>query len=145
MRRKPRAWYALTGILALLLIGTAFVRVCVTEYWTTSTAQLTGSTGVKQNWAAAWDDFELHDGWYYYKWVLPRNGSVKVLDSVTFPDTVVAGASYHLDFQVEMVQASDEPAVNADATRTLFGRTGTISSMVTTFGAVTDGQVTWTS
>lgn len=202
MRRKTRVGYALTGILALILIGAAsfgavqawnthtatqvnqlesrtvsatieesfpdktvkagatkakavmvkntgtaaaFVRVCVAEYWTTDTEQLIGATGVKMNWASAWSDFTLHDGWYYYKKVLPAGKSVQVLDSVTFPASVPNGASYHLDFQVETVQVSGEAAVNKDATKTLFGRTGTVSGMTTLHGAVTGGNVTWTN
>lgn len=202
MRRKTRVGYALTGILALILIGAAsfgavwawnthtatqdnqlesrtvsatiqedfpdktvtagdtktksvtvkntgtaaaFVRVCVAEYWTTGTEQLIGETGVTKNWSTAWrDDFELRDGWYYYKKVLPAGGSVQVLDSVTFPASVPNGASYHLDFQVETVQVSSDNAVNKNATKTLFGRTGTVSGMTALHGAVTGGDVTWT-
>lgn len=203
MRRKTRVGYALTGILALILIGAAsfgavqawnthtatqvnqlesrtvsatieesfpgktvkagatkakavtventgtaaaFVRVCVTEYWTTDTEQLLGVDEVTKNWSTAWkDNFELRDGWYYYKKVLPVGGSVQVLDSVTFPASVPNGASYHLDFQVETVQVSSEAAVNKDATKTLFGRTGTVGGMTTLHGAVTGGNVTWTN
>lgn len=201
MRRKTRVGYALTGILALILIGAAsfgavwawnthtatqdnqlesrtvsatieesfpdktvtagdtkakavtvkntgtaaaFVRVCVAEYWTTATEQLIGETGVTKNWASAWSDFEPHGGWYYYKKVLPAGGSVQVLESVTFPASVPNGASYHLDFQVETVQVSSDSAVNTNATKTLFGRTGTVGGMTTLHGAVTDGDVTWT-
>lgn len=202
MRRKTRVGYALTGILALILIGAAsfgavwawnthttrqdnqlesrtvsatiqedfpdktvtagdtktksvtventgtaaaFVRVCVAEYWTTDKEQLIGATGVTKNWSTAWnDDFTLYDGWYYYKKVLPAGGSVQVLDSVTFPASVPDGASYHLDFQVETVQVSSDNAVNTNATKTLFGRTGTVSGMTAPHGAVTDGDVTWT-
>lgn len=201
MRRKTRVGYALTGILALILIGAAsfgavqawnthtatqvnqlesrtvsatiqenfpdekvtagatktkavtventgtaaaFVRVCVAEYWTTDTEQLLGVDEVKKNWSTAWNDFELHDGWYYYEKVLPVGGSVQVLDSVKFPANVPNGASYHLDFQVETVQVSSDNAVNKDATKTLFGRTGTVGGMTTLHGAVTDGNVTWT-
>lgn len=202
MRRKTRVGYALTGILALILIGAAsfgavwawnthtatqdnqlesrtvsatiqedfpnttvtagdtktksvtventgtaaaFVRVCVAEYWTTDKEQLIGATGVTKNWSTAWnDDFTLYDGWYYYKKVLPAGGSVQVLDSVTFPASVPDGASYHLDFQVETVQVSSDNAVNTDATKMLFGRTGTVSGMTAPHGAVTDGDVTWT-
>lgn len=124
----------------------AFVRVAVAEYWTTDTEQLIGDTGVTQNWSSDWkNNFEYHDGWYYYKKVLPANESVQVLNSVTFPASVPDGASYHLDFQIETVQASDETAVNTDATKTLFNRTGTISNMTTAHGAVTGGSVTWTN
>lgn len=202
MRRKTRVGYALTGILALILIGAAsfgavqawnthtatqvnqlesrtvsatiqedfpdktvtagatktkavtvkntgtaaaFVRVCVAEYWTTDKEQLIGATGVTKNWSTAWnDDFTLYDGWYYYKKVLPAGGSVQVLDSVTFPASVPDGASYHLDFQVETVQVSSDSAVNKDATKTLFGRTGTVGGMTALHGAVTGGDVTWT-
>lgn len=202
MRRKTRVGYALTGILALILIGAAsfgavqawnthtatqvnqlesrtvsatiqenfpdetvkagatkaksvtvkntgtaaaFVRVCVAEYWTTETEQLLGVDEVTKNWNTAWkDNFELRDGWYYYKKVLPAGGSVQVLDSVTFPASVPNGASYHLDFQVETVQVSSDNAVNTNATKTLFGRTGTVSGMTALHGAVTDGSVTWT-
>lgn len=205
MRRKTRVGYALTGILALILIGAAsfgavqawnthtatqvnqlesrtvsatiqedfpdktvtagdtktksvtvkntgtaaaFVRVCVAEYWTTDTEQLIGETGVTKNWASAWrDDFEFHDhdGWYYYKKVLPAGESVQVLESVTFPASVPDDASYHLDFQVETVQVSSDNAVNKNATKTLFGRTGTVGGMTTLHGAVTVGNVTWTN
>lgn len=202
MRRKTRVGYALTGILALILIGAAsfgavwawnthtarqanllesrtvsatiqedfpdkrvtagatktkavtvnntgtaaaFVRVCVAEYWTTKTEQLLGVDEVTKNWNTAWSDFELHGGWYYYKKVLPAGGSVQVLDSVTFPASVPDGASYHLDFQVETVQVSSDSAVNTNATKTLFGRTGTVGSMTTLHGAVTGGNVTWTN
>lgn len=204
MRTKTRAWFALTGMLALLLIGVAgfgaawawnthraqqvnqlesrtvsvavaeefpsntvdkgatktktvtvqntgnaaaFVRVSYAEYWTTATEQLAGATNVGKNWTTDWkNDFKRHDdGWYYYKKVLPAGGSVQVLESVTFPANVTAGASYHLDFQVETVQVSDEPAVNADATRTLFGSAAAVAGMTTSYGAVTDGTVTWTN
>lgn len=204
MRTKTRAWFALTGMLALLLIGVAgfgaawawnthraqqvnqlesrtvsvtveenfpvkyveaeatkdkavtvrntgsaaaFVRVSYAEYWTTDTEQLAGATNVKQNWTSDWtSDFERHDdGWYYYKKVLPAGESVQVLKSVTFPANVTAGASYHLDFQVETVQVSDEAAVNTDATRTLFGSAATVANMTTSYGAVTGGTVTWTN
>lgn len=202
MRRKTRVGYALTGILALILIGAAsfgavwawnthtatqdnqlesrtvsatiqedfpdttvtagdtktksvtventgtaaaFVRVCVAEYWTTGTEQLIGETGVTKNWSTAWNDnFVFHDGWYYYKKVLPAGESVQVLDSVKFPASVPNGASYHLDFQVETVQVSSDNAVNKNATKTLFGRTGTVSGMTALHGAVTGGDVTWT-
>lgn len=202
MRRKTRVGYALTGILALILIGAAsfgavqawnthtatqvnqleshtvsatiqenfpdetvkagatkakavtventgtaaaFVRVCVAEYWTTETEQLLGVDEVKKNWNTAWSDFEPHDGWYYYKKVLPAGKSVQVLESVTFPASVPNGASYHLDFQVETVQVSSDNAVNKNATKTLFGRTGTVGGMTTLHGAVTGGSVTWTN
>lgn len=203
MRTKTRAWFALTGMLALLLIGVAgfgaawawnthraqqvnqlesrtvsvavaeefpsnrvekgttkkktvtvqntgnaaaFVRVSYAEYWTTDTEQLAGATNVKQNWTTDWkNDFKRHDdGWYYYKKVLPAGGNVQVLESVTFPASVTAGASYHLDFQVETVQVSDEAAVNTDATGKLFGRTAEVTDMTTSYGAVTGGTVTWT-
>lgn len=203
MRRKTRVGYALTGILALILIGAAsfgavwawnthtatqdnqlesrtvsatiqedfpdktvtaggtktksvtventgtaaaFVRVCFAEYWTTETEQLLGVDEVTKKWSTAWSDFELHDhdGWYYYKKVLPAGESVQVLDSVTFPANVPNGAYYHLDFQVETVQVSSDNAVNKNATKTLFGRTGTVSGMTAPHGAVTDGDVTWT-
>ena len=202
MRRKTRVGYALTGILALILIGAAsfgavwawnthtatqdnqlesrtvsatieesfpdtkvkagatktkavmvkntgtaaaFVRVCVAEYWTTDKEQLIGATGVTKNWSTAWnDDFTLYNGWYYYKKVLPAGKSVQVLDSVTFPANVPNGASYHLDFQVETVQVSSDNAVNKNATKTLFGRTGTVDGMTALHGAVTGGDVTWT-
>lgn len=201
MRRKTRVGYALTGILALILIGAAsfgavqawnthtatqvnqlesrtvsatieesfpdtkvtagatktkavmvkntgtaaaFVRVCVAEYWTTNTEQLIGVDEVAKNWSTAWSDFTPHDGWYYYKKVLPAGESVQVLDSVTFPASVPDGASYHLDFQVETVQVSSDHAVNKNATKTLFGRTGTVGGMTTLHGAVTGGDVTWT-
>ena len=202
MRTKTRAWFALTGMLALLLIGVAgfgaawawnthraqqvnqlesrtvsvavaeeflsntvdkgetkkktvtvqntgnaaaFVRVSYAEYWTTDTEQLAGATNVKQNWTCDWtSDFERHDdGWYYYKKVLPAGESVQVLKSVTFPANVTAGASYHLDFQVETVQVSDDAEVNTDATGKLFGRTAEVTDMTTSYGAVTDGTVTW--
>lgn len=203
MRRKTRVGYALTGILALILIGAAsfgavqawnthtatqvnqlesrtvsatieesfpdktvkagatktksvtventgtaaaFVRVCVAEYWTTDTEQLLGVDEVTKNWSTAWkNNFELRDGWYYYKKVLPAGKSVQVLDSVKFPASVPNGASYHLDFQVETVQVSSDNAVNKNATNTLFGRTGTVGGMTTLHGAVTDGNVTWTN
>lgn len=201
MRRKTRVGYALTGILALILIGAAsfgavqawnthtatqvnqlesrtvsatieesfpdtkvtagatkakavmvkntgtaaaFVRVCVAEYWTTDTEHLLGVDEVTKNWNTAWkDNFELRDGWYYYKKVLPAGKSVQVLDSVKFPTSVPNGASYHLDFQVETVQVSSDNAVNTNATKTLFGRTGTVGGMTTLHGAVTGGSVTW--
>ena len=203
MRTKTRAWFALTGMLALLLIGVAgfgaawawnthraqqvnqlesrtvsvtvaeefpsntvdkgetkkktvtvqntgnaaaFVRVSYAEYWTTTTEQLAGATKVTKTWTSDWtSDFERHDdGWYYYKKVLPAGGSVQVLESVTFPASVTAGASYHLDFQVETVQVSDEAAVNADATKKLFGPVAAVADMTTSYGAVTGGTVTWT-
>ena len=67
-----------------------------------------------------------------------------MLESVTFPASVPDGESYHLDFQVETVQVSSDNAVNKNATKTLFGRTGTVGVMTTLHGAVTGGDVTWT-
>lgn len=76
------------------------------------------------------DDWYYADGWYYYRHVLPVNGTTdKVLTAVDFSEVknkageqakVYEAADYELHFQTEAVQASDELKVSMDAVEQLF-------------------------
>lgn len=140
-----KAGATMTKAVTLKNSGTAaaFVRVCYGQYWTTADAQLSDTDAVTLNWTAPSDWEDGDDGWLYYKRVLPAGTTVQLLNSVTFPASVPAGTDYHLNFQVESVQVSDEEAVNTDATRTLFGRTATLSGAKIENGAVVSGSVSW--
>ncbi|MDD4849241.1 MAG: hypothetical protein PHO10_00925 [Gemmiger sp.] len=125
----------------------AFVRVSYAERWQNATNMVEGPTGVTKNWTTGWQNnwMDGGDGWYYYKKVLPAGATTDILSGVTFPATLpnLQGLEYHLDFMVETVQVSDQNEVNADATATLFGKTGAVTSPTIADGAVIAGDVSW--
>ncbi len=123
-----------------------FIRMSYAEYWESASETIVSAAAVTKNWTAAFNsEWELKaDGWYYYKKVLPAGGNTAdILNSVTFPAAVPAGADYNLVFMLEAVQASDEASVNDAATQTLFGRKGTVTNMQMENGAVISGNVVW--
>ena len=128
----------------------AFLRVAYAETWTSSAGEWLESNGshATKNWASAWStEWVYIDGWYYYTKVLAAGASTtQVLDSVSFPMSLpanYASGSYALNFAAEVVQLSDEPAVNSQAVQSVFGRTASISGETTANGAVTSGTVSW--
>ena len=133
--------------------GTAasFLRVAVVETWEDSSGAWLPDAGTHatKGWTAEWSsEWEYNDGWYYYKKVLPAGATTnRILNSVTFPaglDSVYADGKYHLHFIPEVVQVSDEAAVNTSASQTVFGRTATVGGdMTLQNGAVTGGSVVW--
>lgn len=80
-------------------------------------------------------DWYYADGWYYYKHVLPADGTTgEVLTAVDFSEVgekagekagIYEEAKYELHFQTEAVQASDELQVSRDAVEELFGKSFT--------------------
>ena len=128
-----------------------FLRVAMSERWETDSEIILGAAYPSKdrpaNFSTYWeysDPATGGDGWYYYKYVVPRGVKTEnILNSVTFPTSCPAGADYLLDFIVETVQASNENVVNAAATQAVFGREGTITGMTTINGAVTGGSVNW--
>lgn len=128
--------------------GTAavFLRVAWSERWETEEEILITQELPDKNWTSSWgeDWVKGNDGWYYYEKILPAGGTTEdFLESVTFPAACQAGASYQLEFLAEIVQASDEEAVNTAATQEIFGWPGKITNMTTQKGAVTGGTVNW--
>ena len=123
--------------------GTAsvFVRVSFGETWTDMNGEwLAGSnTYAVPQWTSEWEEeWQLrNDSWYYYNQILKANTSTaEVLSSVGFPldlPQVYANGKYQLFFTMEIVQYSNETAVNDAALQTVFGRGAT----------VTEGVVTW--
>ena len=119
-----------------------FVRVSFAETWTGREQWLSSDNDyVELNWTNAWEDEweEGEDGWYYYKKVLlTETETNEVLSSVTFKDYPEVpldyiNANYQLFFSMEVVQYSEETAVNDDVLRDVFRRSAT----------VIDGNVTW--
>lgn len=74
------------------------------------------------------DNWYFHEGWYYYKKILPASESVQVLDSVTTEYAQSLYGNYSLDFNIEAVQAS------SDAVKELWNQDVTINE---------DGTVYW--
>ena len=79
---------------------------------------INGEDTVTKTWTNAFtNDFVLgSDGWYYYKKILPSEGSVQILDSIAKNMTVINGSSdkdlyniydYELSFNYEAIQASE--------------------------------------
>ena len=79
------------------------------------------------------ENWELReDGWYYYKKVLPANGTTEnFMENVDFSNiknleeplkNTYKDAEYEIQFQAEAVQASDQWKVSEDAVTTLFGK-----------------------
>lgn len=126
--------------------GAAFLRVSFSENWETSTNLLDGDYGVVKNWTTAWTTewVDGGDGWFYYNKVLGAGESTAtILSGVEFPSDIPENADYNLTFLAEVIQVSDEDAVNTDATNKLFGKTGQVSNAVIENGAVTSGTVSW--
>ena len=119
----------------------AIVRVSYNEYMTMNqyngnpylyvTNNLKdGYDRITKNWT---DDFYYDwiykDGWFYYRYVLPPNSRVQILESIDCStDYTYIEDNYNLDFNLEAVQATSE-AVNE-----LWGLNVTISD---------DGYVDW--
>lgn len=139
--------------------SSVFLRMTWTEYWETtdgkilSNKKVNGQEIADKQWTEAyetqWGKGEPDDGWYYYTQILPSGESTDlILEKVKLPDNYAGDledykdAEYHLYFQVEAVQASDSAGtlnsaeVNADATRTTWGKTATVDQ---------DGNVTWSA
>ena len=98
-------------------------------------------TYVTLNWTDEWsEEWQLaEDGWYYYKQILKsKEATAEVLSSVEiapFKDMPVAyqHATYQLAFTMEVVQYSEEVAVNDDALKKAFNRTATVINDVVTW------------
>ena len=132
-----------------------FLRVAWAETWNKAATQtpealLPSVDGYAvKTWTSSWqNDWEKGtDGWYYYKLVLPQGGSTAdVLSKVSFDSLLpleYERSTYELYFVAEVVQLSDEAAVNTAATQLVFGRTATLSNTTQSNGAITSGTVTW--
>ena len=126
-----------------------FLRMAWSETWEHEGAWLQDDgSRCEKNWTADFEnDWILIDGWYYYKKVLPAGATTEnVLESVKFPidlDEEYSTGAYSLDFLAEVVQLSDEAAVNTLATQTVFGKKATVAIISTESGAVTAGTVAW--
>ena len=105
------------------------LRVSYNEYWTNdagtilNSLDLAGNSYVTKNWTNAFlNDFTLgSDGWYYYKKVLKPETSVQLLESVAQDNSPGADTKYHLDFNYEAIQATEEAVLD------IWGRNITIS------------------
>lgn len=127
-----------------------FLRIAYVETWENGSLWLEDDGNhVIKNWTSAWssDWWDGGDGWYYYTKVLPAGGSTEdILSSVTFPVGLTSeylSGQYSLAFMAEAVQLSDEADVNTSATEMVFKKTGTVSVVSTSNGAVTAGTVSW--
>jgi len=120
-----------------------FVRVTFSEAWIGSGGEwlINNAAYTTLNWSDEWkQEWQLKDdGWYYYKKILPSKATTKeVLSSVGFasfdelPPEYRRG-TYQLFFTMEVLQYSEEEAVNVEALEKAFGRTAT----------VTKGEVAW--
>lgn len=125
-----------------------FLRVSYAESWESEEEWIMDHTSADIGWSSAWEtDWEKkEDGWYYYKKILAAGEtSESVLAAVNYEDDILGGRKYELSFLAEGVQASDEDAVNTDATQTVFGRAGSIDAdkSVGSDGKVSAGTVEW--
>lgn len=134
--------------------GTApvFVRIAYTEFWKlegniflpnlvdgVELADKVWTTAFNLNDPNTCEWIDGQDGWYYYKKVLsPSEVTNTILTKVEFAsrplDTRYEKAKYHLEFRVEVVQASKDNVVNQQATSSLFKKTATVGE---------EGVVTW--
>lgn len=84
---------------------------------------------IVKNWVDGfYDDWIYYNGWYYYKYVLPANTSVQILESITARPEIYDEDNYNLDFNLEAVQATP------DAVKELWGLDVTIEE---------DGFILW--
>lgn len=85
--------------------------------------KVNGVDRVTKTWTSAFtNDFELYsDGWYYYKKVLNPQTEVQVLESIQYNGTAPSNSEYHLDFNFEAIQATEE------AVSDIWNRTMTIN------------------
>lgn len=84
---------------------------------------------IVKNWTDGfYDDWIYYNGWYYYKYVLPANTSVQILESITARPEIYDEDNYNLDFNLEAVQATP------DAVKELWGIDVTIEE---------DGFILW--
>lgn len=120
-----------------------FLRVAYSEAWSTaegadgekellsnkmpdSDRDVASKVIIAENWELG------EDGWYYYKKVLPANGTTEnFMENVDFFNienleeplkNTYKDAEYEIHFQAEAVQASDQWKVSEDAVTTLFGK-----------------------
>lgn len=120
-----------------------FVRVAFSETWTGNNDSWLSNDNdyAALHWTSAWqDEWELKDdGWYYYKKILPSQTMTnEVLVAVEFASyenllPEYKNAVYRLLFTMEVLQYSEDEAVNEGALTKVFGRTAT----------VTNGDVEW--
>ena len=120
-----------------------FLRVAYSESWSTAggangekellSNKMPGSDSDVASKAILSENWELkEDGWYYYKKVLPANGTTEnFMENVDFFNienleeplkNTYKDAEYEIHFQAEAVQASDQWKVSEDAVTTLFGK-----------------------
>ena len=125
-----------------------FVRIAYAQTWQDKGG---GMLPYVQNGATFdWNDSEWTDGgdgWHYYKKVLKAGDTTApVMNTISFNAGLGADykeGGYQLTFVMEMVQCSDETAVNNAALSATFGKTATVSGMTIDNGAVTGGTVNW--
>ena len=120
-----------------------FVRVSFSELWTSKDGSWLANdyNYTTLHWTSMWQKaWELKkDGWYYYKKVLPSKAMTdEVLSAVEFAPyeellPEYRTGVYKLLFTMEVLQYSEEKAVNDDALEKAFGCTAT----------VTNGEVEW--
>ena len=117
-----------------------FVRVTFSERWVTNDGEWleNNEAYVTLDWTSEWAQEwqQKDDGWYYYKKVLPSKAITKeVLASVGFTSLenlspAYQKSTYQLFFTMEVLQVSDEEAVNEGALKKVFGRTATVTNGV---------------
>lgn len=119
----------------------AFIRVSYAEFWKEVVDEtenllpnfVDGKEVATKNWTEYWIDgsssewVDGKDGWYYYKKVLPADGSTNlILNSVSFDSEFrkeYENADYSLKFSLEAVQYSSKgDSINKDALEKSFGK-----------------------
>ena len=129
---KKRVWFENTGR------ADVFLRVSYGDYWSmpdgSNVTQLSNYVGKQEvatkSWTAHWctgatpEWVDGKDGWFYYTKVL-QTGQITedILSAVKFNDVDdirYQSSSYDLVFQMELVQASDDPEVSRDAINEIF-------------------------
>ena len=126
-----------------------FLRIAYLETWENGGVWLqSDGTHCVKRWTKSFDDdWVSTDGWYYYKKVLPAGGNTgNILSGIEFPGNLspeYSEGSYTLDFLAEAVQLSNEAAVNAQATLTVFDRTAAVTVTSAQNGSVTSGYIDW--
>ena len=92
------------------------VRISYNEYWENHASNvINGTDSVTKTWTTAFlNDFQYNssDGWYYYKKVLNPQSSVQILSSIAKSSAAntseYTGVAYHLDFNFEAIQATED-------------------------------------
>jgi len=129
-----------------------FVRVAYGETWVDKDGKPLvhmasyATPSWTSNWTSEWTNGG--DGWYYYKKILKAGDTTaQVLSGVSFLNTPTlpteyAQGDYQLTFVMEVVQCSDETAINNNALSKTFGKAAT-ADLVIEKGTVTGGTVNW--